>query len=209
MFHKPIRKRYILLKLGSFITVAALLSWVLGFFWFATNLPEAVTNDTETADVIVVLTGGSDRINTGLDLLEQGSAKKLFISGVYKGVEVQELLRLSQRAPKNLECCVKLGYEADDTRGNALESQNWIEEEGYSSLRLVTAAYHMPRSLLEFRNAMPDIKILPHPVFPQHVKQKDWWLWPGSMTLILSEYVKFLMAHVRIWLEGIQAILIG
>ncbi|WP_216825488.1 YdcF family protein [Kiloniella sp. EL199] len=209
MFHKPIRKRYILLKLGSFTTVAALLSWVLGFFWFATNLPEDVTNSTEGADVIVVLTGGSDRINTGLDLLELGSAKKLFISGVYKGVEVQELLRLSQRSPKNLECCVKLGYQADDTRGNALESQNWIEEEGYTSLRLVTAAYHMPRSLLEFRNAMPEIKILPHPVFPQHVKQKDWWLWPGSMTLILSEYVKFLMAHVRIWLEGIQAILIG
>ncbi|WP_085907404.1 YdcF family protein [Kiloniella majae] len=209
MFHKPIRKRYVLLKLGSFITVAALLSWAFGFFWFATNLPEDVTNDAEAADVIVVLTGGSDRINTGLDLLELGTAKKLFISGVYKGVEVQELLRLSQRAPKNLECCVKLGYQADDTRGNALESQNWIEEEGYSSLRLVTAAYHMPRSLLEFRNAMPNIKILPHPVFPQHVKQKDWWLWPGSMTLILSEYVKFLMAHVRIWLEGLQAILIG
>ncbi|KLN62378.1 hypothetical protein WH96_02405 [Kiloniella spongiae] len=209
MFNKPIRKRYVLLKLGSFITVAVLLSCVLGFFWFATNLPEEVTNDTEAADVIVVLTGGSDRINTGLDLLELGTAKKLFISGVYKGVEVQELLRLSQRAPKNLECCVKLGYQADDTRGNALESQNWIEEEGYSSLRLVTAAYHMPRSLLEFRNAMPNIKILPHPVFPQHVKQKDWWLWPGSMTLILSEYVKFLMAHVRIWLEDLQAILIG
>ncbi len=203
------RKRYILLKLGSFITVAALLSWVLGFFWFATNLPEDVLNETEVTDVIVVLTGGSDRINTGLDLLEQGTAKKLFISGVYKGVEVQELLRLSQRAPKNLECCVKLGYQADDTRGNALESQNWIEQEGYNSLRLVTAAYHMPRSLLEFKNAMPDIKILPHSVFPQHVKQKDWWLWPGSMTLILSEYVKFLMAHVRIWLEDIQAILIG
>ncbi|KKJ77838.1 hypothetical protein WH95_05270 [Kiloniella litopenaei] len=203
------RKRYILLKLGSFITVAALLSWVLGFFWFAANLPEDVLNETEVTDVIVVLTGGSDRINTGLDLLEQGTAKKLFISGVYKGVEVQELLRLSQRAPKNLECCVKLGYQADDTRGNALESQNWIEQEGYSSLRLVTAAYHMPRSLLEFKNAMPDIKILPHSVFPQHVKQKDWWLWPGSMTLILSEYVKFLMAHVRIWLEDIQAILIG
>ena len=203
------RRRYVLLKLASFLTVTALLSWVLGFFWFATNLPEEVTNNTEDADVIVVLTGGSDRINPGLDLLEQGIAKKLFISGVYKGVEVQELLRLSQRSPKNLECCVKLGYQADDTRGNALESQNWIEEEGYSSLRLVTAAYHMPRSLLEFRNAMPEIQILPHPVFPQHVKQKDWWLWPGSMTLILSEYVKFLMAHIRIWFEDIQAILIG
>ncbi|WP_299371154.1 YdcF family protein [uncultured Kiloniella sp.] len=209
MFHKPMRRRYVLLKLASFLTVTALLSWVLGFFWFATNLPEEVTNNSEDADVIVVLTGGSDRINTGLDLLEQGIAKKLFISGVYKGVEVQELLRLSQRSPKNLECCVKLGYQADDTRGNALESQNWIEEEGYSSLRLVTAAYHMPRSLLEFRNAMPEIQILPHPVFPQHVKQKDWWLWPGSMTLILSEYVKFLMAHIRIWFEDIQAILIG
>ena len=186
-----------------------LLLWIFGFFWFATNLPSEVTNGNEQADAIIVLTGGSDRINSGLDLLSQGKGKKLFISGVYKGVEVQELLRLSQRSPQNLECCVKLGYQADDTRGNAIESKNWVTEEGYTTLRLVTASYHMPRSLLEFRHAMPTTKILPHPVFSEHVKQKDWWLWPGSMTLILSEYVKFLLAHIRNGLEDMQEKLIG
>ncbi|OUS12167.1 hypothetical protein A9Q97_06540 [Rhodospirillales bacterium 47_12_T64] len=209
LFHRTNRKTFITLKVGSFIAVAAFLFWIIGFFWFATNLPDDVTNDGQIADAIVVLTGGSDRINTGLDLLSQGQGKKLFISGVYKGVEVQELLQLSQRAPKNLECCVKLGYQADDTRGNAQESKTWVDEQDYSSLRLVTASYHMPRSLLEFRHAMPNITIYPHPVFPEHVKQKDWWLWPGSMTLILSEYVKFLLAQVRNWTEDMQAKLIG
>ncbi|WP_419903683.1 YdcF family protein [Kiloniella sp.] len=189
--------------------MAVLLLWVIGFFWFAANLPDDVSEDAQVADAIVVLTGGSDRINTGLDLLTQGQGKKLFISGVYQGVEVQELLRLSQRAPQNLECCVKLGYQADDTRGNALESKTWVQEQGYSSLRLVTASYHMPRSLLEYRHAMPNITIYPHPVFPEHVKQKDWWLWPGSTTLLLSEYVKYLLAQVRNWAEVMQAMLIG
>ncbi len=209
LFHKTNRRTFLTLKVGSFTVVTALLLWVIGFFWFATNLPDKVTDKAQIADAIVVLTGGSDRINTGLDLLSNGQGKKLFISGVYQGVEVQELLSLSKSAPKNLECCVKLGYQADDTRGNAQESMVWVQEQGYSSLRLVTASYHMPRSLLEFRHAMPDITIYPHPVFPEHVKQKDWWLWPGSMTLILSEYVKFILAQVRNWAEDMQAKLIG
>lgn len=209
LFHKTNRRTFLTLKVGSFTVVTALLLWVIGFFWFATNLPDKVTDKAQIADAIVVLTGGSDRINTGLDLLSNGQGKKLFISGVYQGVEVQELLSLSKSAPKNLECCVKLGYQADDTRGNAQESMVWVQEQGYSSLRLVTASYHMPRSLLEFRHAMPDIIIYPHPVFPEHVKQKDWWLWPGSMTLILSEYVKFILAQVRNWAEDMQAKLIG
>ncbi|MFD2204430.1 YdcF family protein [Kiloniella antarctica] len=209
LFHRSNRRTFLTLKAGSFIAVTALFLWILGFFWFATSLPDEITDKSQVTDAIVVLTGGSDRINTGLDLLSDGQGKKLFISGVYQGVEVQELLSLSKRSPQNLECCVKLGYQADDTRGNAQESMTWVKEQGYSSLRLVTASYHMPRSLLEFRHAMPNITIYPHPVFPEHVKQKDWWLWPGSMTLILSEYVKFLLAQVRNWAEDMQANLIG
>ena len=151
LFHKTNKRAFLTLKLGVFIATSALLLWIFGFFWFATNLPDKISNNAQIADAVVVLTGGSDRINTGLDLLSNGHGKKLFISGVYQGVDVQELLQLSQRAPDNLECCVKLGYQADDTRGNALESKVWIEEQGYTSLRLVTASYHMPRSLLEFR----------------------------------------------------------
>ncbi len=78
-----------------------------------------------------------------------------------------------------------------------------MEAEGFTSLRLVTAAYHMPRSLLLFRQAMPAMEILPHPVFPAGFHQEDWYLWPGSSALILSEYSKYLAARLLVFWRGL------
>ena len=122
--------------------------------------------------------------------------------GFTRGIEVRELLDLVQDSPRNLECCVALGYEADNTRGNALESAQWMGEQGYGSLRLVTASYHMPRSLLEFRRVLPEIEIIAHPVFSENYHQEDWWLWPGSARLLISEYNKYLIAQAHAILEG-------
>ena len=176
--------------------------WLVGLLWFAKDLPVSVAAPARATDAIVVLTGGSRRVHQGLELLAQRRAKKLFISGVYRGVDVRELLSVSQQSPADLDCCIALGYEADSTRGNARETADWMREQGLGSLRLVTAAYHMPRSLLEFRRAMPKIEIVPHPVFPEHVKQRDWWRWPGSASLIISEYNKYLVALARGLLGG-------
>jgi uncharacterized SAM-binding protein YcdF (DUF218 family) len=60
----------------------------------------------------------------------------------------------------------------------------------------------MPRSLLEFRRRMPDVKIVPHPVFPDHVKQDEWWRWPGSTHLLVGEYGKYLVARLRAFVTG-------
>jgi uncharacterized SAM-binding protein YcdF (DUF218 family) len=143
------------------------------------------------------LTGGSGRLRQGLQLLADKQARKLFVSGVYRGVDVAALLQVSQHSPEELECCVFIGYEADDTRGNAAETAAWIRDQKFLSLRLVTATYHMPRSLLEFRRAMPTVEIIAHPVFPETFKRADWWLWPGSASLVISEYVKYLIAALR------------
>src|SRR3546814_20820963 len=72
-----------------------------------------------------------------------------------------------------------------------------MKEQGFDSLRLVTATYHMPRSLLEFHRTMPNIEIVPHPVFTENFKRDDWWRWPGSTALLLPEYTKYLVAQVR------------
>ena len=113
------------------------------------------------------------------------------------GFVVTQLLQSGQQAPDKFQCCVALGYEADDTEGNATETAAWMKTQKFKSLRLVTANYHMPRSLIEFRHAMPDIEIVPHPVFPETFKQDDWWLWPGSAALLAREYSKYLIALVR------------
>ena len=186
----------LLLAGGIGLGLVFLLAWAVGLVWFARHLPSVVADPDRRTDAIVVLTGGQGRLRQGLDLLSARKADKLFVSGVHRGVEAAQLLEISRRAPEELACCVTLGYEADDTHGNAMESARWIGEQGFRSLRLVTATYHMPRSLLEFRRAMPEIEIVPHPVFSPRFKQEDWWRWPGSASLLATEYSKYLLAFL-------------
>ena len=190
----PLRQR--LIRALALLGLLAVM-WTAGLFWFAATLETEPELSDRRTDAIVVLTGGSLRVDQGIELLSRGLAEKLFVSGVAQSVDVTQLLKVSREPPEDLTCCIALGYEADDTAGNARETAAWIQDQGYTSLRLVTAAYHMPRSLLEFRRTMPDVEILPHPVFPAHVKQEDWWRWPGSTNLLVSEYSKYLIARFR------------
>ena len=159
---------------------------------FATLIPERLADDVRPTDAVVVLTGGSGRLEAGLDLLVREMARKLFVSGVYRGLDVQRLLQLVRRDPAGIEARVALG-NAVNTQANARETADWMKAEGFRSLRLVTGAYHMPRSLLEFQRAIPETTVIPHPVFPDHVKA-DWWAWPGTLGLVIGEYNKYLFA---------------
>ena len=179
------------------ILVAGLLFWTAGLFAFLEAVPADPVVPTIKTDAIVVLTGGSLRLKTGLELLQNGSAQKLFVSGVHRGVDVEQLLRLARQSPSEADCCISLGHEADDTAGNAQETASWMTTQNFRSLRLVTAAYHMPRSLIEFRNAMPRIELVVPPVFPAQGKLAAWWRWPGPAALIIGEYSKYLVARAR------------
>lgn len=179
-----------------FFSLLVLGAWTAGLIAFAAGIPTRGSASADRTDAIVVLTGGSGRLRAGLDLLLAGRAERMFISGVYRGVDVSQLLALLKQRPDEVENRISIG-NAVDTIENALETRHWMQGQGFTSLRLVTAAYHMPRSLLEFSNAMPGMRIEPHPVFPEHVKQEYWWAWPGTMALMISEYNKYLVASLR------------
>jgi len=79
------------------ITGAALfVLCVVGFIWFAAR--PAPENESAPTDAIVVLTGGSLRLQSGMDLLRDGKGRKLFVSGVNQHVDLDELLRVSGNA---------------------------------------------------------------------------------------------------------------
>jgi len=196
---KRARRRFGWAAAAAGVAVAA---WLAGLIWFAETIPETVDDPESATDAIVVLTGGSQRIESGLKLFEAGKAKKLFISGVYHTVDVAELLRTARQSPESVQCCIVLGYAADNTFGNARETAVWMHNEGFTSLRLVTAAYHMRRSMLEFSRAMPGVRIVTHPVFTDNIKQERWWSWRGTFLLIAGEYDKYLFALVRPWVGG-------
>ncbi len=188
------------------IICAALgVAWVAGFVAFAATIPEDAPGTDRHTDAIVVLTGGSLRLETGMALLEAGAAEKLFVSGVHRGVDVEELLRIQEQAPDRLRCCIVLGHMAENTVGNAEETADWVATEGIGSIRLVTAGYHMRRSLLELRAMMPSTEIIPHPVSPDHVKHADWYRYPGTALLLAGEYTKYLLAWCRLRLADMIA----
>ena len=176
--------------------IAGVVLWVAGVVWFSQQIPRRVEDRLTVTDAIVVLTGGAGRLSTGLELLADGRARKLFVSGVHRGVDEAEILSMSSQAPEKLECCVELGHSAVDTAGNARETARWMATEEFRSLRLVTASYHMPRSLAEFRRAMAEVALVPHPVFPDHVHIETWWRSPGTAVLIASEFTKYLLSMV-------------
>jgi uncharacterized SAM-binding protein YcdF (DUF218 family) len=191
---------------GLGLALAALFGCYLGgLVWFANTIPDAIADPGATTDAIVVLTGGSQRVQSGLQLLAAGKAKKLFVSGVYHGVDVTALLRTARQSPDAVQCCITLGHEADSTYGNAHETAAWMRQENFRSLRLVTSSYHMRRALLEFARAMPAVRIVPHPVFPETVRQERWWAWPGTLDLIVGEYDKYLWAFARPWFGGTKS----
>ncbi len=171
------------------------LLWSGGLLWFASVAPEGPERPTFVTDAIVVPTGGSGRLTEGLRLLKIGLAQKLFVTGVAEGVEPAQLG--DRHDPTLWGCCVELGYEADDTEANARETAAWMAGRSFASLRLVTSAYHMPRAIMEFRNAMPNATLVSHPVFPEHVKVEHWWRYRGTAGLVASEYTKYLWALVR------------
>ena len=156
------------------------LAWVLGFAWFALLLPQPAP--AEKTDAIVVLTGGPGRIDRALERLEAGDAKRLLISGVAREVKPAELAAEYKRSKKLLDCCIALGFEAEDTRSNATEVASWVARRNYKSIRLVTTDWHMRRAEYELGRAM-DKKVT---ILPDAVRSQP------SFSTLFREYHKYL-----------------
>lgn len=172
------------------------LALAAGFVWFAESIPWSSPGDDGATDAIVVLTGGTDRIPAGVALFRRGLARKLFVSGVHPDVDLPTMLRDAGIADGTPGERIELGHTAVDTRGNAAETARWMAAEGFRSMRLVTANYHLWRAERELRRTMPDVRFVLHPVVPAQMK-RDWWARRGTAMLLAAEYVKYLWSFVR------------
>ncbi len=176
------------------IVLVAILAYGLGFILFAMTLPHRPAGVAQ-ADAIVTLTGGDDRLDTAVRLLEQGKAKRLLITGVHPSITKPELKEVAHGGAR-FDCCADLDFAAEDTRENAAEAAGWMRTHRFRSLILVTANYHMPRSLSEFRAVMPKVTLVPYPVEPQGANWEHWWRNPHTVRLLQAEYAKYLASLV-------------
>lgn len=136
-------------------------------------------------DAIVVLTGGRGRVEEGIRLYRAGQGKMLFLIGVDPSVKKRELY--TGAGAEN----VYLEKVSRNTLENAVYGRDLIMKHEVSSIKLITSRYHMKRSTILFRNALPkDVAIYPHPVDTRNLKEK-WWNDKGSFKLLFSEFYKY------------------
>lgn len=173
------------------------LVFLAGFLAFASGVASSTPTIVERADGIVVLTGGSHRLAEAARLLADRRGGRLLISGANRITSRDDLQRKSGISVETFDCCVDIGYEAQDTPGNADETMHWAADQKFSSLIIVTSSYHMPRSLTELGRVMPDVKLVPYPVVTQGFRKDRWWRDFGTARILLSEYVKFLPSAAR------------
>jgi uncharacterized SAM-binding protein YcdF (DUF218 family) len=180
--------------------------WLAGLAAFADRIVRLTPAQTPSqADGIVALTGRSDlRLRAAANLLVAGKAKRMLVSGVNRKVRRTDLLALT-RAPKPIfDCCVDLGFTAEDTLGNAQEAADWARGMRFRSLILVTADYHMPRALLELRASAPDLAIQAYPLATPELDVRRWPASAMGARRMMVEYAKYMAILARDGLFGLH-----
>ncbi|KJS13177.1 MAG: membrane protein [Hoeflea sp. BRH_c9] len=188
------------LRIVTITTIIAIALTAMGFFRFTDKIAELKAIETPgDVDAIVVLTGGYQRIDQALALLESGVGERLLISGVNPSTTGTALSRATGTKLATFTCCVDIGYEALDTIGNANETAGWIRERDYTRILVVTNNYHMPRSLMELSQASPDVTFIAYPVTHADLKTDAWLTDPLALRTLIVEYAKYSLARLRNW----------
>ena len=165
------------------------LLYLLGLILFAVTLGSP--GEKQRTDAVVVVTGGSGRIERGIAVLSDGYAKRMLIAGTDPSVTKPDLARRLKGKRKLLNCCVDLGSESVDTRSNAEEAKRWLAKRRYKSFRLVTSDWHMRRARYEFRRVLRG----EYEIVPDAVRTEP------SFTTLFGEYNKLLLRRIAILFE--------
>ena len=126
----------------TLLVTAIVLAGLLAVTVIAVNLRLFVWPASSTpahADAVVVLAGGDgERLERGIDLVEQGVASNLVLSTGPDRI-------CGTQHPFTVYCFLP---HPDDTRGEAEEVARIAEREGWDHLVLVTSDYHATRARL-------------------------------------------------------------
>ena len=188
-------KLLILLKFFLFWSAANIVVGLIAFIVLVKSnfsQEKILFQDTKS---VVVATGGSNRILKGINLIEDNIERKMLITGVGKGIskiDIAKAINANQKQSNILNCCVDLDLTAINTQGNAMEASEWLKKNDSKNSFLVTANYHMPRLMLEFKRVNPNINLNIIPVKPDLDPINKMYL-PNNFILISKEYLKFVI----------------
>jgi uncharacterized SAM-binding protein YcdF (DUF218 family) len=155
-------------------------------------------DELKPADVIVVIpdseTGYS--VDYGVKLFKEGWARKdrMILSGgvatwKYTWASLMQDQALSLGVPRN---AILLEEKSASTKENAVYTRGIMKRHRYTSLILVTAAYHSKRAEKTFKKIMGnEVSVLIAPSEESKLRFEDWWKRERDRKAVLIEFFKF------------------
>ena len=189
-------------KLKTILFLFSLIIILFDIYEFYTFINKQ-TNKINTyrgIDAIIVFTGGENRVQSGIDLISNNVGKRLFISGVNPDTNIFDISEQILSDEDLLNCCIDLGKKANNTIENAIESIDWIKNNNYKNVIIVTSNYHMKRSLFILKNFDRSINFIPHNVQSKFLQNKNIPIY-AKMKTIISEYAKLTYTRIYFLIE--------
>jgi len=150
----------------------------------------------------VIFTGQFNRIEHGLQRLEEGTIQTLFISGVNSGAGLSvsrfpEQFSLSGEMESALEDGrIILAPHAGNTMENAAETACWHHERAPDgALLLITSRSHMPRASLALEASLPAIRIVRQTV-PDTPERS---VWSAEFAPYLATQLHIVVSRLPLW----------
>ena len=182
----------------AFLIIVSIFWW---FFYLLKIFPDKYYANTDNLKInpnsaIIVLTGGKGRFEKGLSILKDGISEKLFVSGVFPGLDLKRKYISDEDESKLFDCCIYYGNEAINTNQNAGEVKKWVESNGINTIFLVSSYYHLPRSKIIFENKIPGVSILLIPSDDNFFESRELLTHLFNLKLIVTEYLKIIFITI-------------
>lgn len=186
---------------GAVLLVVA--TWQASLFHhYLESLAREPSSDVPKVDAIVSLAGAAGRLDRGLDLLLEGKADVLLLSGTGKGASLQDIFPGRDLTHLERGKVILLENRSTSTYENAIEAWAVLNARGGGTapreIVLLTSNYHMLRSEYVFHRVFPDdVGIHPYPVAKEHFARGKWWKDGRARKTVFVEYMKYLWYRTR------------
>ena len=86
-------------------------------FIFPKHHYDLIDNKFNENSAIVVFTGGKGRFEKGFNILKNNVSRRLFISGVYPGINLEKKYAINDSDRELFDCCISFDEKAINTIG--------------------------------------------------------------------------------------------
>ena len=202
-----IRRKKLLIVIAGFCILSLFL--MLTYQFWLTKLATFLIfqTDISPSDVIIMLSGRTERFKHGVRLYKQRYASHIMITVdsstplEFANVHLdwRDIIREAARQEGIPEPALLIVDGVTSTYDEACFTQNEMLKKGFKSAILVSSPYHMRRVRMIFEKIYKrsGISLYYSPVEESAFQVEKWWTREGELVTVINEYIKLILYRLK------------